>query len=169
MAKPSKTRSAKKKATKTKGGAARPKLKKAAAKRPASKAAKKATTIAKRPVAKGAKKATAGKVTMAGKRKASKAAKKVRTSPAVYTVSVCDIWSGIQGSQVNFTNPDAITTCHIKEDTSSTWPFTDPSPISVPPAGATTHLKPASELPNATYYYNVDCCMTLTRKSVTVP
>ena len=167
MAKPSKPRSVKKTATKAKRSA--PKPKKAAAKRPASKAAKKAATAAKRPVAKSAKKATVKKVTMAGKRSAPKAAKKTQTPSVVYTISICEIWSGIQGSQVDFTNPFPGETCAIVEDSSSTWPFTDPSPISVPPSGATTHLKPADVLPDDTYYYSVPCCKDMIRKSVTVP
>ncbi len=167
MAKPSKSRSVKKKATKAKRSAPKPKPrpKKAAAKRPASKAAKKSATAAKATIAKRARKTTAKK---AVKRSAPKAAKKAPKA-AVYTVGVCNDWNAPAGSQVNFTNPNATTTCNITSVVNSTWPFTDPSPIPVPPSGATTHLKPAEVLPDNTYYYNVDCCETMTRKSVTVP
>ncbi len=166
MAKSSKSRSAKKKATKARRTAPKAKkalAKKPVAKRPARKAAKKAATVAKRALAKRAK-----KTTLAGKRRAPRPAAKKPTA-AVYTVSVCNDWNAPAGSQVNFTNPNATTTCNITADTSSTWPFVDGPPIPVPPAGATTYLKPADELPNAAYYYNVDCCTDMTRKSVTVP
>jgi hypothetical protein len=85
----------------------------------------------------------------------------------VHNVGVCNNWNGSPGDQVNFTTPSANTTCNITQ--SGTWPFTDGPPLQVPPAGKTTYLKPANELPNATYNYNVDCCTNLSQKSVTVP
>jgi hypothetical protein len=142
------TKRTKKKAT-TKRSAPKRAAKKVAAKRTAPK------RVTKKATAKGRT------------RKPARKTPKKRAAATVYTINVCSSWNGVQGSQVNFTNPTANTTCHITAD--GTWPFTDPSPFSVPPAGATTYLKPASQLPNSTYYYDVDCCTNLTRKSVTVP
>src|SRR5271167_2234556 len=162
MAKRSESKRGKKKATTAKRSAPKRGKKKATtAKRSAPKRLKKKATIAKRSAPKGGKK----KATMA-KRSAPKGGKKKATM-ATHTVDVCNDWSGSPGDQVNFTNPTATTTCNLTQD--GTWPFIDGPPLAVPPAGKTTHLKPANELPNATYYYDVDCCANLTRKSVTVP
>lgn len=90
-----------------------------------------------------------------------------RTAMTVHKVEVCNSWNGSPGDQVNFSTPSATTTCNLTQD--GTWPFIDGPPLKVPPAGKTTYLKPADQLPNATYYYDVDCCLTLTRKGVTVP
>ncbi len=101
-----------------------------------------------------------------GERKPEKHEKK-GTAMAVHNVQVCNNWNGSPGDQVNFSTPSATTTCNLTQD--GTWPFTDGPPLQVPPAGKTTYLKPANELPNATYYYDVDCCTNQTRKGVTVP
>ncbi len=86
---------------------------------------------------------------------------------ATHNVGVCNSWNGSQGDQVNFTNPSATQTCNISQSGNNTWPFTDSSPFAVPPGGATTYLK--NPLPNAIYYYDVDCCTDMSQKTVTVP
>ena len=177
MAKRSESKRGKKKATTAKRSAPKRGKKRATvAKRSAPKGGKKKATLAKRSAPKGGKK----KATIL-KRSAPKGGKKKattlkRSAPkggqkkatmATHTVDVCNDWNGSPGDQVDFTNPSATTTCNLTQD--GTWPFVDGPPLAVPPAGKTTHLKPANELPNATYYYDVDCCANLTRKSVTVP
>lgn len=86
---------------------------------------------------------------------------------AVHDVEVCNSFHANPGDQVNFSTPSATTTCNLTAD--GTWPFTDGSPFRVPPAGKTTYMKPADQLPNGVYRYDVDCCRDRSRKSVTVP
>ncbi len=139
--------------------------KKAATKRSTPKRAAKKAAAKRAAPKRAAKKAPAKRLT----RKPAKKAPKKQVTATVYTIGVCNSWSGTQGSQVNFTNPTATTTCNITAVASSTWPFTDGPPLAVPPGGATTYLKSANALPNGTYYYEVDCCTDATQKSVTVP
>jgi hypothetical protein len=92
--------------------------------------------------------------------------KRERTESVINT-SVCNSFHGSCGDQVNFSTPSATTTCNITQDGSSTWPFTDGPPLQVPPRGQTTYIK--SDLPNAVYTYNVDCCTDLSKKTLTIP
>ncbi|HEY5175207.1 MAG TPA: hypothetical protein VII95_06535 [Terriglobales bacterium] len=87
---------------------------------------------------------------------------------ATHNVDVCESWNGSPGDQVNFSNSLKIN-CIVTQNGSNPWPFTDNSPIIVPPAGTTTYLKPAGQLPNGSYPYGVDCCPTQGLKIVTVP
>ncbi len=86
---------------------------------------------------------------------------------AVITVSVCNDFHASPDDQINFTNPTT-QDCTVTQ-VGSTWPFTDASGFVVPAAGKTTYMKPANQLPNATYLYNVSCCPSESQKSVTVP
>lgn len=83
---------------------------------------------------------------------------------AVLNESVCSSFHASPGDQINFSTPTT-TTCNLTAD--GTWPFTDGPPLVVPSTGKTTYMQ--SGLPNSVYYYNVDCCTDLSRKSVTVP
>jgi hypothetical protein len=85
---------------------------------------------------------------------------------SVINVGVCNSFHGSPGDQVNFATPSPTTTCNITQAANNTWPFTDGPPISVPPAGATTHI---ANLPNSVYRYNVDCCLDLSQKTLTIP
>jgi hypothetical protein len=91
---------------------------------------------------------------------------------ADHTVNICNSWNGNEGNKVTFQNPSAATCC-ISQIPGSTWPFKEPSPITVPggtsvnPGTASTHLK--NGLADGTYSYNVDCCTNGMAKSVTVP
>jgi len=83
----------------------------------------------------------------------------------IIATSVCNSFHGSCGDQVNFSTPSSTTTCNITQD--GTWPFTDGPPLQVPPGGKTTYIK--SDLPNAVYSYNVDCCTDLSKKTLTIP
>lgn len=84
---------------------------------------------------------------------------------AIHNIDVCESWNGSPGDQVNFSNSSK-TNCNITQNGTNPWPFTDNSPINVPPAGRTTYLKTLS---NGAYFYSVDCCATDNVKTVTVP
>ena len=91
---------------------------------------------------------------------------------ADHTTNVCEDWNGSKGNKVTFLNPSAAICC-ISQIPGSTWPFRDPSPITVPagtsvsPGTASTHLD--NQLKDGTYKYDVDCCQNDMAKSVTVP
>jgi hypothetical protein len=85
---------------------------------------------------------------------------------SVINVGVCNSFHGSPGDQVNFSTPSSTTTCTITQS-GNVWPFTDASPLVVPPAGKTTYIR--SGLPNSVYPYNVDCCTDLSQKTLTIP
>jgi hypothetical protein len=80
--------------------------------------------------------------------------------PSTHSVNICTNWEAEQGDAVSWTNVPATCTsanrCSISQDGNNTWPFTSPSPISIPSASTFT-LK--SDLATGqTYTYNVSCC-----------
>lgn len=84
---------------------------------------------------------------------------------ATHNVDICQSWHGSSGDQVNFSN-SFNENCMITQNGTNSWPFTDNSPIVVPPTGKTTYLK---TLPNGSYSYTVNCCPGDSIKTVTVP
>jgi hypothetical protein len=89
-----------------------------------------------------------------------------KRTESVLNVGVCNDFHGSPGDQVNFSTPSSTTTCNITQS-GGTWPFTDGPPLQVPPAGKTTYIK--SNLPNAVYPYEVDCCTSESQKTLTIP
>jgi hypothetical protein len=83
------------------------------------------------------------------------------------TTDVCSSFHAKHDEEVNFTNATG-TNCQLTQ-AATDWPFTDPSPFSVPVSGSKTKVKSKADLPDGTYNYIPSCCPGLVQKSVTVP
>jgi|KBSMisStaDraftv2_1062788.scaffolds.fasta_scaffold995034_2 hypothetical protein len=87
-------------------------------------------------------------------------------------IDVCSDWHGTSQEDFNFTNHNStdVTVCAAANQT---WPFNIASPITVPAKGGGSPGKIAVsllQLPNGTYTYDVDGCITGGQpKSVTIP
>lgn len=94
---------------------------------------------------------------------------------ADHNIKICENWNGSQGDKVTWTN-NTNANCKISQGGSGPWPFREGPPIpttgsippSIPPGGtASAHLK--QPLSNGAYNYEVNCCLTESLKTVTVP
>jgi hypothetical protein len=83
------------------------------------------------------------------------------------TTDVCISFNAKHDEAVNFTNASG-EDCHLRQ-VGTVWPFTDPSPFSVPVSGRQTKVKSKADLGDGTFYYTPSCCTTRVQKSVTVP
>jgi hypothetical protein len=87
-------------------------------------------------------------------------------------VNVCSDWNGNANENFDFVNhsTSAVT---VDADGESTWPFSPAAPVTVPakgPGGPGKLSMQILDLPDDTYPYNVDGCLTGGQaKSVTIP